>query len=194
MSQTEKQKRQKAGQIFSIDVLFSLLPILMILGASLQYLYLVEERSKEIAQGSSLEMHAQAISEYVMAEFKSSGNFSGPYSPFVRTDDCAYIKTSLSNAAGLLPTGYVYHARAEDYYNYASNIPAPLCATDKANNTLWPAFTNLDSSFTTGKNAIEYINNTAASDTRFMVLFDSTGKMLPGQIGGVSFSVWKNIK
>lgn len=67
-----KQKRTNGkGQVFSIDVLFSLLPIIMILGASLQYVYLAEEQLINSELGYQLDSSVQLMSEYVVSQINS---------------------------------------------------------------------------------------------------------------------------
>ena len=62
---------QRKGQVFSIDVLFALLPIIMIIGASLQYLYIAEEDMKTIAIDGQRETASQALADYAMARYLS---------------------------------------------------------------------------------------------------------------------------
>lgn len=166
------------GQVFSLDVLFSLLPVMMIIGAGLQYLYLAEEQSTALIEGARLETLAQAMAENVAAQ-------DGKY---VRTENCSELNTTLSSAAqDFLPDGYVYHVQAYSYYDYGNPDVGPpstrLC--NGSDDELWSS--DLES------NSFIQTNNAASSDLRFMLEYNATsGNLTPGHIAGVSFTIWKN--
>ena len=165
------------GQVFSLDVLFSLLPVMMIIGASLQYLYLAEEQSTALIEGARLETLAQAMAENVAAQ-------DGKY---VRTENCSKLETALSSAAqDFLPDGYVYHVQAYSYYDYGNPDvgfpPTRLCSG--SDDKLWSSGLTPDS--------FNQVNNAASSDQRFMLEYNTSGNLMPGHIAGVSFTIWKN--
>ena len=170
--------RSRKGQIFSIDVLFSLLPMMMIIGASLQYLYLAEEDAKVVVQNSRLETIAQGMSGFVISNSLASGD------PYLKPSGCSEFVSTMNNyKTDLLPTGYSYFVKTTNYYNSS----AGLCSGD----TLWSASGALSS---LGKDLLDEMNNTAASDLRFTNVFDSTGTIEPGKIAGLSFVVWEDIR
>jgi len=167
----------RKAQVFSIDVLFSLLPIMMILGASLQYLYIGEEQMKTLSEGSYLETLVQGMAESIVSS-------SPP--PEIMEENCDGLEGSLSDYSSTLPAGYVYHARADSYFDATLQC-------DGNDDHLWS--TVLEGNPpppTRGKYAMWFYNNTAASELRFMLESDSSGDPQPGQISGISFSVWEN--
>lgn len=93
------QNSGRKGQVFSVDVLLVLLPITLIFGASLQYLFLAEEQMASIAQTNQREMMAQGAAAYAMAKYHAE----------TRTDafNCFDIDDYLGDVE--LPSGYDYH-------------------------------------------------------------------------------------
>jgi len=163
------------GQVFSIDVLFMLLPVMMIMGASLQYLYLAEEQAQSFVLNSRLELSAQAMASYVVSDFHSSGD------PFVNTSNCQDLKSSLRDAENLFADGEPYAARVFSYFNNTA-----ICKS--ASDDLWG---NCPGSCV-DYYSLDLMNNTAASDLRFMIEYNgSTGVVSPGRIAGISFIRWE---
>ena len=167
----------KRAQVFSIDVLFSLLPIMMILGASLQYLYIGEEQMKTLSEGSYLETLVQGMAENIIGT---------PSPPEIMEADCVDLEDALDDYSNSLPAGYVYHARVLSYFD-----GVPQC--DGGDDDIWsPALEGNPPLRSRGKYATSFYNNTAASEFRFMLESDSSGDPEPGHIAGISFSVWED--
>jgi len=180
-----KISRSGKGQIFSIDVLFSLLPIMMIIGASLQYLYLAEEDAKVIVQNSRLETISQGMSGYVMSNILASAT-SGDYDSFPSSSGCADFVSLLDKYESTFlpsdpPLDYAFYVKAMNYHNTS----ATLCSGD----TLWSS----GSLSSWGVYILDEMNNTASSDLRFTNVLNSTGGIDPGKIAGLSFVVWEDI-
>ncbi len=93
--------RGAKGQVFSIDAMLSLLPMMMIVGAALQYSYLAGEQSQTIAQDANLESKMQLLSGSVMAEYVKTGGAM----------TCDVLGQYLGDALDLLGDGYNYDVR-----------------------------------------------------------------------------------
>jgi hypothetical protein len=134
-------KNQRKGQVFSIDVLFSLLPVIMILGASLQYLYLAEEDLKMVVGDSEREAAAQGLGDYLMAHYFKDGF------------DCENLTGSLHNYNLVITTQneYTHYATGWDYTNGSSGDY--ICSGQ-----FLPHFAD-----------IKQTNNIASSQERFML-------------------------
>ncbi len=161
------------GQIFSLDVLLSLLPIMMILGSSLQYLFLSEEEMRAIDRGNELEGIVNSFSECVMAGVRAGGSLPqwGSCQDFANVvDDCG---------GKVLPSGYVYYVRARGLWD-----GSPVC--DKSR--LWSIPDDK------AQYALEIYNTTSASEERYLLLSDGTGSVERGKIVALSFTVWEDIK
>ena len=172
-----KFNQRKKGQVFSIDVLFALLPMVMILGASLQYLYLAEEDMKVVVIDSEREMLMQAFSDAAMAEYFSLGEYD---LDLYFCDDYDNKWRALYNDI-LKPVDYEYYAQVWSYNldNYPPDLGERLC-----NDTLGDY-----------KYTLFVQNNTMSSQERFMLEEDpsSAGDPNYGHIAGVSFAVWEDI-
>jgi hypothetical protein len=156
-------KNQRKGQVFSIDVLFSLLPVIMILGASLQYLYLAEEDLKMVVGDSERESAAQAIGDYLMAmHFDDDAVFNCSR---MRGDLDTYKTGFLEVIPG--KNKYTYYATGRDY------SAAGLICEDPTE-------------FLPPHAPIKQTNNTASAQERFML-------KEPGKIVGVSVTVFEEI-
>jgi hypothetical protein len=133
-------KNQRKGQVFSIDVLFSLLPVIMILGASLQYLYLAEEDLKMVVGDSEREAAAQGLGDYLMAHYLADGF------------DCENLADSLHNYNLVITTQneYTHYATGWGYFDAAY-----IC---EGNNEFLPI-----------THPTKHTNNTASSQERFML-------------------------
>ncbi len=168
----------KRAQVFSIDVLFSLLPIMMIIGASLQYLYLSEEQMKGLSENSYLETLVQGMAE---------NTISADPQPPLRETNCRELSDLLRNYP--LPSGYVYHVRAVSYIDGIKRCHNPDDNIQGDENRLW---SNLLPVGPRSENAPEFFKNTMASELRFMLESDDSGNPEPGRIAGVSFIVWED--
>ena len=168
----------KDGQVFSLDVLFALLPILMILGASLQYLYLAEEQATSIVVTSSLEKVVQGMSEQVKVSLQADSH--------PKQDNCVEFADILNNYAGdYLPGDHLYFT---DVWSYGDD--SYLCTdADEATYRTWSSPTFLDEH---GRFSLDYFNNTAASEVRFVLQHDASDAPEPGKIAGVSFTIWED--
>jgi hypothetical protein len=157
-------KNQRKGQVFSIDVLFSLLPVIMILGASLQYLYLAEEDLKMVVGDSEREAAAQAMGDYLMAmHFDAHAVFDCGR---MRGDLNTYNNSFLKVIPG--KNEYRHYATGWDYTNGSSGDY--ICSGQ-----FLPHFAD-----------IKQTNNTASAQERFML-------SEPGKIVGVSVTVFEDI-
>ncbi len=169
--------KSRKGQIFSIDVLFSLLPMMMIIGASLQYLYLAEEDAKIVVQNSRLDTISQGMSGFVMSNAIASG------APYLMPDTCDGLEDAVRDyGTSFLPDGYSFFVKASNYYNLSD----ALCSGSDP----WSAPASLS---IYGKDMLDEMNNTAASDMRFTNVFKDDGTIDPGKIAGLSFIVWEDI-
>jgi hypothetical protein len=113
----------RKGQIFSIDALFALLPIMMIMGASIQYLYLAEEESMSLAMNSRAEVTAQVMSEYVIATQRVSDE------GYIKEEGCEDFMDALDEFTEKMPSNYIYYVRATSYTS--PDIGKQLCRGDK---------------------------------------------------------------
>ncbi len=176
----------RAGQIFSIDILFSLLPLMLILGASLQYLYLGEEQMKATARDGELEILAQSLSDSAITAMRESGE------AYVSAADCDSLESALEGAAEeVLPSGYVYHALVTDYGDYEAgeSVGGDLCTES---DDLWSPQLE-DGEPARGRFAHIYYNNPADSELRFVLQRDDSGEIIPGKLAGISITVWEDI-
>jgi len=165
---------QRKGQVFSIDVLFVMLPIMMILGASLQYLYLAEEDTKTLAINTQLETVVQDMSAFVISEMRDNND------PDIRDSaDCPDLKTKVDLIAGRIPSNNVYYVYVDSYFDEKR-----LCAT--ATDVLWS-----DPGVSSGQWALQIDKESSASELRFALEHDSDGKLKPGKIAGITFTTWK---
>jgi hypothetical protein len=132
-------KNQRNGQVFSIDVLFSLLPVIMILGASLQYLYLAEEDLKMVVGDSEREAAAQAMGDWMMAGY------------FMDGFDCDDIANHLGNHNLDISQNnkYTYYATGWDYIS----SPPYICPDE----------------FLPFTHPTKHTNTTASAQERFML-------------------------
>lgn len=179
MDMKMRSKSGKRGQVFAIDVLFSILPVMMILGASLQYAYLGEEQMKILSADSQRQGAMQALSEHVMAEYRSSPD-GQPYVTAEPDYACGGLKDAIGNAPGM-PQGYEYHVRVE----MPSSSEEHICLDDE----LWShGGTQLLDAYYVGMESSTRLPG--ASGIRFMLEYDEEGRPIPGQIAGVSFTVW----
>ena len=133
------------GQVFSIDAMLSLLPMMMIVGAALQYTYLAGEQAQILAQDSSLESKMQLFSGNVMAQYVASG---GPL-------DCGKLGTYANNAGSLLKGD---SPLAKDYL-YDVRVGKDQCVIPPGEQAVW---------------RLDNLQNPAASGSR-MMLFSEGG-------------------
>ncbi len=179
-------KAGRKGQVFSIDVLFSILPVMMILGASLQYLYLAEEQMKTLSEESELDNLARGLADYVANA-----------DPTPRQEDCNLVSAIEEYSNNRLPERYVYHVMARSYYDYTSDpghdlaYPNLICTGD--DDKLWhDDLEQGENPELYGRYANVVYKNTASSQLRFMLEHDDAGNPIPGHIAGISFSVWED--
>jgi hypothetical protein len=177
----------RKGQVFSIDVLFAILPIMMIMGASLQYLYLAEEQMAEVSINMKLDREAQTFSDYVVNKYYVS--------PFpITKSSCADLNDTIKDADSFLGSGNAYYVYAK---SYASD--SRLCDGDDVANVLWG---NCEDAYgccgaTPTSPSCFYLlefhehRGTKGSQLRFVLEHDDTGGVLPGHIAGLSFVRWK---
>jgi hypothetical protein len=165
--------RKRKGQVFSIDVLFAILPVIMIIGASLQYMYLAEEDLKSMVLDNQRGTIAQGLSDAVMAEYFKEAK-SGKYHIRKNCDD--FETEVLNDADDILHSDYDRYIYAWDYYNNTEN-DTQLCK-DTGSYDSW---------------FLLRTNNTLSSQERFMLMGNSSNTILPGQIAGVSIAVWEDI-
>lgn len=178
------------GQVFSIDVLFSLLPIVMIIGASLQYMYLAEEDSKTLVRHSELQGAAQAMSEYTLSKFQGSWNVLDPndyYEPYVNST-CNGIRDAIADYAAMTGDDKSYIVLAESNFYPLNDLRSKLCGTFEAGTEICGNFPRCNTEDADIIN--NQVNDTAASIIRFMPEFDDDGNLLEGHIASVTFTVW----
>jgi hypothetical protein len=167
-------ENQRKGQLFSVDILLSILPIMLIVGASLQYLYLAEEETKSIAVDSRLESNVRSLSEYVMA---SMGSDEYPID-----GDCSDLAGFLRDAESkVLDAGYLYHAEVDGYHGEMFNC-------DPADET-WSGSIAISESLKPHSNI--HFENSMSTMERFVLKRDAVGGIEKGNITSILFSVWK---
>lgn len=173
-------KSTRGGQVFSVDILFSLLPVMMIIGASLQYLYLVEEDMKSIDSEIRLNDLAERLATKYYRDSLAS---SDPYilqDQSSGTSDCSEFESALSaDAQNIIGSDHRYQI-----YIWTDSWGRICGDSDK----LWsPPLIDQ-----TGKFALDLVKNTSSSTVRFMPVYDDpTDKIIPGEIASVTFTVWE---
>jgi len=170
--------RRNKGQVFSIDVLFALLPIVMIVGASLQYMYLAEEDARTLAKSSELEGIAREMSDYVMSNYLASWTgVDGSYTPYLRNDTCQVLKTVVDDFADARDD-FAYSVVVRD-----RQINTYLCQSNLAGQEICDHYPQCNQA------AWWLVNATSASVVRFMPAYD--GDTLDrGKIASVTFTVF----
>jgi hypothetical protein len=196
-----RPKGDKKAQVFSVDILFAILPIMMILGASLQYLYLAEENLKEIDVNTELDASAQILAEFTINRLYYGQSGSNVH---VSETDCEDLEQILGNYTWLGPKD-AYYVYAKSFTKDPDNnslCHPPLQGGIIPNNaTLWGNCENNHSadSCCTGADEIEcyyllsVLPDTTGSQQRFVLEYNDTGAPMPGHIAGVNFIRWKNI-
>lgn len=152
------------GQVFSIDVLFSLLPIVMIMGASLQYVFLAEEQMINSELGYQLDTSAQLMADYVVSKINSRDEAS-----------CHDISSYLDSYDSLFLGGNAgYSLRMQSQYGTDR-----FCRGVDLDNTA---------------QGVSVISLTAmsASQVRFVVNHDADDKVIPGEIVSLHFMRWED--
>jgi len=181
---TIRTNTRKSGQVFAIDVLFSILPIVMIVGASLQYMYLAEESAMSLTQHNHLENAAQAMADYVMSEFQGSWDPSNPssyYTQYIDNANCPNLRTAVTDYNESILGSMAYNVRVSSTYDNSELCRSNTAGTEICSN--YPFCQNGDS--------LDFINDTAASVVRFMPEFDPSGNTHQGRIAEVTFTVWE---
>jgi hypothetical protein len=176
-------RKSGKGQVFSVDVLLALLPLMMIIGSSLQYMYLAQEQSKSLVVNSGLEGAARAMSDYVVSSYYASGE------PYINGTHCKLLGDAADEAYDrfLSAGNYAYAIRVYDYNEkeYLCNAPDETAVS--------PVWRCPSAKPACDSNVIYEISNTAASAFRLMPVYNDAETLLPGHIAGVSFAVWEDI-
>jgi hypothetical protein len=155
---------QRKGQVFSIDVLFALLPIIMIIGASLQYLYIAEEDMKTLSVGSRRDLASSGMGDFLIAKYMDNPDY-------VEGSDCPELQSLVDGYA-------VANDYSKYYFVWDYNNETRLCTNTAGYNADWIAISN----------------STASSEERFLLEHDpGTGEIKPGEIVGVSIVVEEDI-
>jgi hypothetical protein len=161
----------RKAQVFSLDVLVSLVPILMVLGAGMQYLFNIQEDSSVFVQELDLDSMASIASDYIMSNLS-------------HISDCERISeiVRLSGSERVLPDDYVYfvQVRTMDSKEPRENL---VCNREE----MWSDSTIPDNKWYF---LISMNRNTTASYKRFM-LGNTTAHPSPGNVTEVSVAVWK---
>lgn len=160
------KSRSSKGQIFSLDVLVSLVPIILLLGASLQYLFEVQEKTKFISEDYELELLARSTADFVITKYNNSL-------------DCARYA---SDVDFLLNENYEYYISANYYQFETGSGEKPAGKRSCGGIDMWSAGLDADS--------LAHNKNTTSSWKRF-VLGTFDGHLNPGNITEVSIAVWE---
>jgi hypothetical protein len=167
---------QRKAQIFSLDVFFTMLPVIILLGAGLQYMHLAQEGSKNFMETNQLEMLVETFSNNVVSQIDETNAPNG--------GDCSHFKTLLQDSEYLLKG----HTDNEYYYHVTvkEDTGTEICGSSYElwSNGLNPLF---------GANAPTLIRDTTASEIRFIIQRDANGVPIPGKIAVLTFSVWENV-
>ena len=163
----QKIKRSGSkGQIFSLDVLVSLVPIILLLGASLQYLYEVQEKTRFVAEDYELELISRSAINYVVTKSEN-------------VLDCAQYASDVDTILG---DNYEYYISANYYESETSPGDRPGAKRSCPGVNMWSSRLDVDSLYGN--------RQTAASWKRF-VLGSYEGQISPGNITEVSIAVWE---
>lgn len=162
----KEKARSSRGQIFSLDILVSLVPIVLLLGASLQYLFEVQDKTMFVSVDYELELLGRSSADYVVTKYG-------------HRLDCVQYNTDVGNL--LDPDNYEYYISA-NYYNETNPSERPAGKRSCGGIAMWSSDLEVDS--------LSNNRRTTSSWKRF-VLGTFDGHLNPGNITEVSIAVWE---
>ncbi|MBN2518395.1 MAG: hypothetical protein JXB14_06105 [Candidatus Altiarchaeota archaeon] len=181
-----KKGSRSRGQIFSLDVLVALVPVVMLLGVGLQYLYEVQEEMKFVSGDYELESLSRAPLDLMVSKY---GNviYCDEYEDYLEK----FLDTRY------LDDDYVFYLAAN---YYTENIdggskPEKIASCELEGPTASPEAVQFWSSRTDDGNSLDseslLMNKKTTASWKRFVLGNVRGGLSPGNITEVSLAVWE---